>query len=286
MHTIFIYEHSPGRLTLSFVKSDYVRDNALTAILSIVAEDGELHPVAFHSRSFSPMCKGNPLMPRLSVSDSASAPDASSAFRCVVRLQMHPPPSDVSSASKCVFRFATRLPPSDLSPAPPPTMVLSSACLLTASPGCQDFHRHPATFCNVLPSPLTIPLGIRRTAMSSAVPLHIPATPLAFRRSAASSGCTTVSPATPLCLPAAPLSQPAARCRMMSRDAVPPTCHLAQPAFCLYHTGALCGVVPYTYLLISDLFSISITLYIRPCLQADPYPFLFGSPARCVSCLD
>ena len=27
MHTIFIYERSPGRLTLSFVKSDYVRDN-------------------------------------------------------------------------------------------------------------------------------------------------------------------------------------------------------------------------------------------------------------------
>jgi len=27
MHTIFIYECSPGRLTLSFVKSDYVRDN-------------------------------------------------------------------------------------------------------------------------------------------------------------------------------------------------------------------------------------------------------------------
>ena len=29
MHTIFIYECSPGRLTLSFVKSDYVRDTVL-----------------------------------------------------------------------------------------------------------------------------------------------------------------------------------------------------------------------------------------------------------------
>jgi len=29
-------------------------DYALAAILSIVAEDGELHPVAFHSQSFSP----------------------------------------------------------------------------------------------------------------------------------------------------------------------------------------------------------------------------------------
>jgi len=28
MHTILIYERSPGRLILSFVKSDYVRDNA------------------------------------------------------------------------------------------------------------------------------------------------------------------------------------------------------------------------------------------------------------------
>jgi len=40
--------------------------------------------------------------------------------------------------------------------------------------------------------------------------------------------------------------------------------------------------VPYTYLLISDLSLISIILYIRPHLQVDPYPFLFGSPARYV----
>ena len=32
--------------------------------------------------------------------------------------------------------------------------------------------------------------------------------------------------------------------------------------------------VPYTYLLISDLSLISIILYIRPHLQADPYSFL------------
>ena len=178
----------------------------------------------------------------------------------------------------CIFRFVTRLTPPDLSPAPPPTMVPSSAYLLTASPGCRDFHHHPAKFRNVSPSLLSIPLGIRHTAMSSAVPLHIPATPLAFRRSAASSGCTTASPATLLCLLAAPLSQPAARCRMMWRDAVPLTHHLARPTFCLYHAGTLRGIVPYTYLLISDLFSISVTLYIRPCLQADPYSFLFRSP--------
>jgi len=35
MHAIFIYERSPGRLTLSFVKSDYVRDNvSLVTVLS------------------------------------------------------------------------------------------------------------------------------------------------------------------------------------------------------------------------------------------------------------
>ena len=32
MHTIFIYEHSSGRLTLSFVKSDYVRDTGGRAV--------------------------------------------------------------------------------------------------------------------------------------------------------------------------------------------------------------------------------------------------------------
>src|SRR6266545_4788786 len=55
------------------------------------------------------------------------------------------------------------------------------------------------------------------------------------------------------------------------------THHHTQPPFCLYCTGMLHGIVPYTYLLILDLSFISVTLYIRPCLQADPYPFLFGS---------
>jgi len=38
----------------------------------------------------------------------------------------------------------------------------------------------------------------------------------------------------------------------------------------------------YMYLLISVLFIISVTLYISPYPQEDPYPFLFGSPARYV----
>ena len=49
-------------------------------------------------------CKGNPLMPRLSVSDSASAPDTSSTFQCVFCLPMCLPPSNVSSASRPVSR--------------------------------------------------------------------------------------------------------------------------------------------------------------------------------------
>jgi len=42
----------------------------------------------------------------------------------------------------------------------------------------------------------------------------------------------------------------------------------------------------YTYLPILVLLIISVTLYISPYLQEDSYPFLFGSPARYVSCLD
>ena len=85
-----------------------------------------------------------------------------------------PSASDVSSASRCIFHFTTHLPPPDLSPTLPPTMVPSSACLLTASPGCLDFHCHPTTFCNVSPSPLSIPLA-------SATPLRLPLYRCTFR---------------------------------------------------------------------------------------------------------
>jgi len=119
----------------------------------------------------TPLCHAFPSRTLLLLPTGLPPSNVSSAFQCIFCLQMCPPPSDVSSAPRCVFCFATRLPPPDLSPAPPPTMVPSSACRLTASPGCWDFHRHPATFCNVSPGPLSIPLGIRRTATPSAVPL-------------------------------------------------------------------------------------------------------------------
>jgi len=144
-------------------------------------------------------------MPRLSVSDSAPAPDASSAFQCVFRLQMCPPPSDVSSASRPVSRTAShhgpifRLPSHSI-PWLPGLPLPSRDILQCLARSAQH------------------PLGIHHTATSSAVLLHVPATPLAFCCSVASSGCTTASPATPLCLLAAPLSRPAAQCYMMSRD--------------------------------------------------------------------
>jgi len=44
---------------------------------------------------------------------------------------------------------------------------------------------------------------------------------------------------------------------------------------------ASCSFPPFGFLLISFyvLYLIRVTLYIRPRLQVDPYPFLFGSPA-------
>jgi len=47
-------------------------------------------------------CKGNPLPPRLSILNSASASDASSAFQCVFRLQMRLLLRDSSYASRPV----------------------------------------------------------------------------------------------------------------------------------------------------------------------------------------
>ena len=46
-------------------------------------------------------------------------------------------------------------------------------------------------------------------------------------------------------------------------------------------------VSPFGFLLLSFyvLYLIRVTLYIRPRLQVDPYPFLFGSPARYAPCL-
>jgi len=65
-------------------------------------------------------------------------------------------------------------------------------------------------------------------------------------------------------------SQPAIASDLPSASAVL-ACHITRY---LTHT--------YTYLPISVLFIISLTLYISPYPQEDSYPFLFGSPARYV----
>ena len=116
--------------------------------------------------STSTTCKGNPLPPRLSVLNSASASDASSAFRCIFCLPTHLPPSNASSAFQCVFRFATHLTPPDLSPAPashgmsclpqhdlsPAVQLVSRSSRFGSSPlpTSRGITRHHATSRNIM----------------------------------------------------------------------------------------------------------------------------------------
>ena len=75
-----------------------------------------------------------------------------------------------------------------------------------------------------------------------------------------------------LLLPARPMML---RLPLLASDPPPASatlaCHVSQYLTCTD-----------TYLLISVLFIISVSLYISPYPQEDPYPFLFGSPARYV----
>jgi len=145
MHTIFIYERSLGRLTLSFVKSDYVRDNAL------YRHD---QPVRVAGRGTEGKGQG---WSKLTVRGT-------------------PPTSPSPSASRSRF-----------------------------TPWCYTYRSWPAIASD--PPPTSAGLA----------------------------------------------------------------CHVTR-----YLTRT------YMYLPISGLFIISITLYISPYLQEDPYPFLFRSPARYV----
>ncbi len=194
-------------------------------------------------------CKGNPLMPRLSDLDSASAPDASSTFRCI-------------------FHLPTHLPPPDWPSAPPPTIVPPSACLLTASPGCWDLRHYPATFRHSMHSPATLlhPL---------AAPWHLP---VAVRGTLSSLHLAFRPPAQ------LPLSRHHAPCYMRLLRY---TAAASIPTF-FPHSATLVHHVTCALHIFSDLGLISIisaVLYISLHQQVDPYPFLFGSPARCASCL-
>jgi len=168
-------------------------------------------------------------MPCLSVSDSASAPDASSAFRCIFCLPIRLPPLDVSSAFQCVFRLQMHLPLCDSSS--------------TSRPVSRSASHHGPVFClpsHSIPWLPGLPLPScdipQCLAWSAQHPPWHPPHRYVFRCTAACSSHTASLP--PLCHilwlhhcvsrhsatpSAAPLSRPAARCCMMLRDAVPLT---------------------------------------------------------------
>ena len=171
-----------------------------------------------------PDCKGNPLMPRLSVSDSASAPDASSAFRCVFRLcvlclPMCLPPPDASSASRLVFRLQTCLPHC----LPPWSCLLPAFSQHSLAAGTIAIPRHSAMsrpVCSASPlasaTPLRLPLYCCTFRHTASLPLLCRILWLhhcVSRHSAMPSGCSTLL----------------THCAM-SRDAVPPTHYRLRPA--------------------------------------------------------
>jgi len=275
-------------------------------------------------------CKGNPLPPRLSISNSASASNASSAFRCIFHLPMHLPPSNVSSASRCVFRFATRLTPPDLSPAPascgmsrllrhissPAVQLVSRSSRFGSSPlpTSRGITRHHATSCNIMQHTMTfrnsrgtthLPLAFRSWPGCPATSQDIPRLPLpllpshpwdipgsrsesrsplwdprhhyVFQSVALSSNQPSVGSNE-----SRNASRTTARIPHSTPDLHPlPPCSCSSPAVALLRFAS-CSFSPFGFLFISFyvLYLIRVTLYIRPCLQVDPYPFLFGSPAR------
>jgi len=227
--------------------------------------------------------------------------DASSAFQCVFCLQMRLPLRDLSYASRP--DSCTRLPRHILSPAVQLVSRFGSSPLLTS----RDIPRHHATYCDVpryLAPPASLPLP---TQLSRDIPRH-PAAPASVAH-VPSLGYPTTS-RDPVASSAAPCDpqhhyvfrsvalssdQPSVRSNE-SRNAscttarIPhsaPDLHPLPPRSCLSPAVALlrfalCSLPPFGFLLIPFyvLYLIRVTLYIRPRLQVDPYPFLFGSPAR------
>jgi len=142
------------------------------------------------SESVSRGCKGNPLPPRLSISNSASASDASPAFRRLFRLQMCLPLRDSSYASRPVS--CTCLPRHISSPAVhlvsrgiPHLLRYNSSSAHPASG--LALYRHPATSRDIM-----------RPTMTSRNPRGTSHLPLAFR---SRPGC----PATSKDIPRLPL---------------------------------------------------------------------------------
>jgi len=155
---------------------------------------------------FCTACKGNPLPPHPSISNSASASDASSAFRRIFRLPMHLPPPDASSAPRLVLRLQTcllHLPPTVclISRGIPhlPRHISSPAVHLVSRsiPHLLRYNSssaHPASGLAPYRHPATSRDIMRRT-MTSRNPRGTSHLPLAFR---SRPGCPATSKDVPL----------------------------------------------------------------------------------------
>ena len=164
------------------------------------------------------------------------------------------------------------LPPPDASSAPRLILRLQT-CLL---------HPPPAAPTSVAPVPSlgypTTSLGCLTTPWD---PVASPAAPCEIHDTTMSSGPSHYPPTSLLSDPTSPITCPA----LPHAFCIPlPTCtrsrSCSSPAVALLRFAS-CSFPPFGFLLISFyvLYLIRVTLYIRPRLQVDPYPFLFGSPA-------
>jgi len=130
-------------------------------------------------------------------------------------------------------------------------------------PGC------PAAPASVAPVPS---LGYPTTSQD---PIASPAAPCEIHDTTMSSG--------PLHYPPTSLPSDPTRPALLHAFRIPlPTCTRSHPAAARL-PRLLCSVSLYACFPLLGfyvLYLIRVILYIRPRLQVDPYPFLFGSPAR------
>ncbi len=171
---------------------------------------------------------------------------------------MHLPPSDASSASRLAFCTASHHSPAFRLSSHSITWLLGPPPSSCNTPPLRALSRHTAA-----PSGCTVASSRRRKGN--------PLQPL--------SGLPTSRAASTLATP----------CPLL--HATPPllryTAAASIPTF-FPHSATLVHHVTHALHIFSDLGLISIisaVLYISLHQQVDPYPFLFGFPARCTSCL-
>jgi len=217
------------------------------------------------------MCKGNPLTPLCftpdpSPSDVPSTSNPSPMVHLVSRSSRFgssplPTSPDITrhhATYRDVLQSLRYLAP----PASPPLPTRLS----------RDIPRHPAAPASIGPVPS---LGYPTTSRD---PVASPAAPCEIHDTTMSSGPSHYPPTSLPSDPTSPVTRPALphAFRIPLR---PRSC--SSPAVALLHFAS-CSFPPFAFLLISFyvLYLIRVTLYIRLRLQVDPYPFLFGSPAR------